>query len=202
MELYKGLKVVNRIAYDDIMDIQELYINRKLGHLKMLGSGVSGEVYKYDSIVYNDKSYAIKLINDNQSNDGYILHMLQGLSCIPIVYAYISKKLVVMEYIDGVTARDYLMKDMQVPVIQDSFYDDLMSTIYQIRDVGFIPYDLNLGNVMVNNEGLPMIVDVGAFDKIRDDSLDYQISQKIEGYREDYKYFQKGIDSIILGDVI
>lgn len=180
--------VDNSIPVQDIVNIWNIDNNDKIYDLKKLGSGSFGDVFEYKSLI-NNQVYAIKTMDswerksDSRSQDARNLHKLQGVKCIPKLYAYIPNKLIIMEKIDGINVKNITDNDYER--MSDDFYKVFCESMDEIKERGFFPHDLHTQNVMLNSDGLPVIVDVGHF-KISKKDYKEQL-WKIDDYKERYK---------------
>lgn len=163
----KGVRVYNSISADDLSHIYQLYKEGRWEELELLGSGAVSRVFGY-------KDYAIKVAKKKELWDIPILKSLQGMPCIPILYATIDKKVIIMERVRGVTVYDYIYQNERGMKKVDQFIHPDFNEIYKegltdIIKAGYSPKDLHEANVMINQTGRPVIIDVGSFEKLDGD---------------------------------
>jgi serine/threonine protein kinase len=154
--------------YEDIMS---LTYNEAIEKYKEVGTGHYGEVY-----LMNNQKYVMKIFIDsnleNESNemecqDPYILQDLQhirvrGRAIFPSVHAYLPGKFMVMDYVEGIELEYQPFNDI---ALHESFWEIFFEGLLAIYKSGYMYKDLHSNNIMVTKEGLPMLIDVGAYYK-------------------------------------
>lgn len=155
-------------------DIQNIIKNIKGDEINpslpvtMLGAGLYGCVYAY-------KEYAIKLFyyNGDQSCDYEVLKELNDSPYFPNVYAYSPNEFMIVSKVEGVLWKDY----------EEEINHDLMKiALEQATDKGFILNDMSEYNIIINQLGIPIIIDVGDYVDIRNNKQ-YHSSKVIQnGY--------------------
>ncbi|MEQ3591563.1 hypothetical protein ABM560_07320 [Bacillus albus] len=155
--------------------------------------------YEYTVYALNDDS-VLKVSNGHHiQNSGRVLEELQGLPFIPKVYDY-GEDWLIMQRIYGSTMFGYGRGWSWFRVQYDyenhknnalNFCDDCMKK-------GWIPKDLNVGNVMIDIEGDFWIVDVGSFIKTEESVFPSKQYKKLLGYGRiilnSYEHIQNWID--------
>lgn len=176
---FKGAKIYNEgIPQHDLEYLVTLMENgsEKLDEdLKELGRGQYGTVYGY-------KDYAIKYSRKHvnwhkehdEPEDAVILKELQEFNFIPRLYATYGSDFMIVSRVRGMTVNDFVNKRMQGRnlYINPRFNEVFKQALRQIALAGFDPNDMHSKNVMVDAKtGMPMLVDVGFFEKLSDGML-------------------------------
>lgn len=174
-EKYKGVELFNSMSISDFDNIYS-FVHSRIGFYDdaihddkdfvRVGEGSFGEVFRF-------KGYAIKIAldkycdgGDGIRNDAYVLSKLQGLPCIPKIYANIKDEAMISEFVDGCDV-GYVTNDDVEKVMRKDFQEILSHSIVEIYRKGFNTYDLHENNVMLDRRtGLPVIVDVGLFERL------------------------------------
>jgi predicted Ser/Thr protein kinase len=150
---------VNNIAIEDYQYILNMFYENTL-YDKCEVIGVGGW-----SIVFGYKHYAIKHFqcqNVINKQDPIILTLLQDIKTFPKLYFYIAEQIMVSERVMGANINNVLRQNIQ-PVTQ--WLEVLESSLNQVVTKGYTPNDVHEENVIIDNNGIPRIVDVGAFIK-------------------------------------
>ena len=175
---FKGAKIYNdSIPQHDLEYLVTLMENgsEKLDEdLKKLGSGQYGTVYGY-------KDYAIKYSRrhvywhkEDEPEDAVVLKALQEFDFIPRLYATYGSDYMIVSRVRGMTVNEFIDKRMQGRniYINPRFNEAFKQALRQIALAGFDPNDMHSKNVMVDYKtGMPMLVDVGFFEKLSDGML-------------------------------
>lgn len=145
---------------------------------KMIGQGEYGKVYKGKN--KNGRIVVIKNSNKNLQTERNIAKKLAGFN-VPLVYGY--RELLISEFINGVTFREYIKSGQRKDL--KAMSHRVISNLEKIHKKmsTFRHHDLHLDNVMV----LP-----GAKVKIMDFGLSTMRGIKnpnIEGFKKDYGIF-------------
>lgn len=166
---------------------------------KYIGRGAYGEVYSY-------KNYAIKLFYNSDegvfgNTDMHILFKLQGMTSYPKLYAG-CRFFMVTELIDGKELKDiYSEKDFSV--INRNIVNILLQDIKNTLNMGIEPSDLHYENILISNNGILKIVDVGHFRTFRDtnnSNIEKRCSKKyiLNNYLDRIGYYLNMIKKIII----
>lgn len=89
-----------------------------------------------------------------------------------------------MEKVEGITVEDFIGRIEDKAIL--NYINPMFNTIFidslkEITDLGYIPFDLHQGNVMVSDVGLPVIVDFGLFEKMHERNCnDYSSIKKLK----------------------
>lgn len=142
--------------------------------MEKIGAGGMSTVWKaHDNV--NNRDVAVKILNDNLSARGEEVRALkleerrmEEIHHPGIVQAYDFDNVdgqwyIVMEYVDGYTFADYLIRRHHVPeadclLIAESVASALS---YAWNDHGIVHCDLKPENLMINSEGTIKILDLG-----------------------------------------
>lgn len=142
--------------------------------MEKIGAGGMSTVWKaYDNV--NNRDVAVKILNDSLSARGEEVRALkleerrmEEIRHPGIVQAYDFDNVdgqwyIVMEYVDGYTFSDYLIRRHRVPeadclLIAQSVASALS---YAWNDHGIVHCDLKPENLMINSEGTIKILDLG-----------------------------------------
>lgn len=196
----KDLVIVNEMPQEDLNIIMSLHYSKTISEkLELIGTGEFGRVYAYKSL--SGKEYAIKIEKEmheknygGQTFDATILSKLQGIKYIPKLYAHIGEDFLIVDRVKGVTIEAY--KDGQTRGIypREDFVFVFEKTIDNIFERSIRPSDLHLKNIMINDEGLPIMVDFGHWEdytnspiKPSKSSVMYRIIN-LKDFYENYNY--------------
>jgi len=175
---FKGAKIYNdSIPQHDLEYLVSLMENGSESmdeDLKKLGSGQYGTVYGY-------KDYAIKYSRrhvyghkEDEPEDAIILKELQEFDFIPRLYATYGSDFMIVSRVRGMTVNEFVNDRMRGKnlYINPRFNEAFKQALRQIALAGFDPNDMHSKNVMVDSKtGMPMLVDVGFFEKLSDEML-------------------------------
>lgn len=149
--------------------------------IKQLGSGAQGTVYK---AIKNGKTIALKVIhlpNDSQKfqqtmNEIKVLEQVTSKGCHPNIVCYYDhyydpdkdKLLIEMEYIEGDTLTEYLVKIRSNPARSpflirylSLILKDLAKGLEYIHSKGLLHNDIKPANIMIDKSLTPKIIDFG-----------------------------------------
>lgn len=163
------IRIINDIPLEVVNHIYNVYKNEEWHKLDCIGRGASGKVYQY-------RDYAVKrLLRKNvKHKDIEILEALQGVSCIPTLFATIDERVIIMDRVKGVTLYQYIYGNVKIHI--DPKFDKLYEQgLIEIIKVGYSPKDLHEENIMIDQNGKPVIVDVGLFQRVERDLDDKAI---------------------------
>ena len=149
----------------------------------LLGNGASGKVYGLNE--YAIKIYAPRYENciySDKFKDPFILEKLNH-PCFPKVYHYERGKFMIFDRIKGVSFHN--IKSNPTAKLAQNWKDILMDAWYHCVSKNITPFDVDEPtNIIINEEGIPIIIDVGLFDANR--TYSQQESRKMfEGYISD-----------------
>lgn len=175
---FKGAKIYNdSIPQHDLEYLVSLMENGSESmdeDLKKLGSGQYGTVYGY-------KDYAIKYSRkhvywhkEDEPEDAVVLKALQEFDFIPRLYATYGSDFMIVSRVRGMTVHEFVNDRMRGKnlYINPRFNEAFKQALRQIALAGFDPNDMHSKNVMVDSKtGMPMLVDVGFFEKLSDGML-------------------------------
>ena len=145
---------------EDINNIIKIIENDDLDIFDYLGCGESANVYAYDN-------YCIKIFKEDDgyyrysNKDAYVLEFLQGIECVPKLYAYKHEKYLIMEFIDGVHMGDALAENKSISGIRR----ELRKELYKIYKKGIKPGDLHLYNILYDADGNYKMIDFGMYSR-------------------------------------
>lgn len=189
------LQIHNIISEQDITiilsfvnNLNQKYKNR-IGQFEYVNGGQFGVIFHY-------KNFAIKLFlcpDSSQSQDVKYLSKLHHLISYPDLYIS-CRYFIVTEFVKGKTL--YYCSDELLENVKDSclntFYNDLKETL----KLKIHPEDTHDFNIMLSEDGVLKIVDVGAFySVVNSKEIDYDnIHEYIDSRCIDYtskKHFDK-----------
>lgn len=106
----------------------------------LIGSGEYGMVYNVP-----EQDYVIKFFNNKAILEGHLdyiyLKVLQGLYTVPVLYAYVENKFVVIEKIKGITIGDYYDMYKTFP---PNIKKLIRNAIEEFFDKKIVPNDLKI----------------------------------------------------------
>lgn len=149
---------------EDIDNIIKIIENNDLDIFDYIDYGESSNVYAYDN-------YCIKIFKEDNGDymysnkDAYILECLQGLECVPKLYAYKHEKYLIMDFVEGQSLGDVISENKSLSGIRRG----LRTELYKIYKIGIKPKDLHLYNIMCDAEGRYKLIDFGMY--FRDTSI-------------------------------
>ncbi|PTM56929.1 protein kinase domain-containing protein [Desmospora activa] len=164
--------------YRELVDeLSSMVANKQIqNQCRLLGEGLSGRVYEYEN-------FAVKVFKeDGSENDDYrMLNRLHHHSAFPTLHYY-EDRFMLMDKCDGTTlARERESGDG----LKDAYFTQIEQVVEECYQVGIIPRDLHLNNVMVDRDNRIKIVDVGRFVHT-DQSEDYK--ERLTEDLQDLKY--------------
>lgn len=176
----EGLHVINEIPVEDMLFIDASISAPEHSGFVFVGEGGSGRVYRY-------KDYAIKIFHEHAKqdgdppypHDGYFLALLDRSPYFPSVYYYVDKEYMVVEFVEGTNIYD----------VDDSIFikcvGELKEAINYAFTRGLVAADMSDTNIIVNQKGRPMIVDVGSFYRVYcDGELDSIVREYFRRHHE------------------
>lgn len=149
---------------EDIDNIIKIIEDNDLDIFDYIDFGGSSDVYTYDD-------YCIKIFKEDtgdymySNKDAYILECIQGLDCVPKLYAYKHEKYIIMEFVDGKSLADLISEKESLSGIRRG----LRTELYKLYKAGIKPKDLHLYNIMCDVDGKYKFVDFGLY--FRDTSI-------------------------------
>lgn len=164
------LGIVEELVMGDSMTVLDRF------ELVWINEGNTAEIIRITDLETGDR-YAWKVgrfIRDDDCRlyvaDGDILRGLSDCDFVVDVYAY-RHDFVLMDYVDG-----YLLSEMDkeyrhdVVEIIGSYFDEVFRN-------GYIPYDVHTDNVMVEDSGRLVLIDVGEYFEIGNAIVDYDYAK-------------------------
>lgn len=178
-----NVDIVNPIYINDMLEIHQMFVNDNWGNCEQLGEG-------RNSIVYAYQDYAIKVFKKGcyQNVDFDNLKALQDINMFPTLYYGVkddsTPKYIVMEKINGIS-----FYENESPLYQN-WSKDLEKVLNNVLAKNFIPDDIHLRNIMIEN-GKLRIIDVGSyyhwnFNKLNDFAF-YVIENVISNFTDYYE---------------
>lgn len=171
----KNIRIYTEINNEDIMKIidfvnnfrsKNIFNNMNFNEFIFIGRGTFGLVYSY-------KNYAIKmfygLIEDEICRDEDILSKLQGISSYPKLFLG-HNNFIVTELIKGKTLFD-CDRDTDFLSVNEQYFQVFTKDIEKTLKLKIRPYDLHTQNIILNEDGLFKIIDVGNFRRIKRNPL-------------------------------
>jgi predicted Ser/Thr protein kinase len=149
-----------REGYIDNYERASMYKPLSSYFTKQIGGGCNGEVFEYEG-------YAVKYFSgaEQYCNDGKMLEALNGSPYFPTVYAH-DKDFMIMERIIGYSLDDYCVEYDKLKnklQVSPAFKYHLEKAFEHADKRGVELTDLKKSNIMINESGLPVIVDAGTF---------------------------------------
>ncbi|QFR56527.1 serine/threonine kinase [Bacillus phage 056SW001B] len=174
----------------DEYDYQNEYPTMR-NHFKYLGGGHCGRVFELD------EDTVIKVETGSyESEDGAILHQLQGLPFVPKVYMYtdedVNSQITVMQKIKGVTITEYLKGKSPFSLLKapENLTDAAESFIIRAAlERGVEIRDVKSDNCMIDEQGNFYMVDYGVCDFIDPDR--YKRTYEIQDQYPNYSQIEK-----------
>lgn len=134
--------------------INLIYYGRINKSLKYVCSGSFGDILSY-------KDYIIKIFyfDDDQNRDYEVLLALKDSPYFPTLFAYKPHSYMIVSKVKGIPGHSY--KD-------DIDFKLLHTALREAESKGFIINNANEHNIIIDEMGKPIIVDVGDFIKVKD----------------------------------
>lgn len=147
-------------------------LNEKYEITEIIGIGGMSVVYKAKDI-YNGRTVAIKLLKDEFNNDMFktrfvnesrVISMLSHKNVVDVLDVHIADDLqyIVMEYVDGITLKQYMSKrgalDWREAVY---FTDQILKGLQHAHEKGIIHRDIKPHNIMLLPDGTIKVADFG-----------------------------------------
>lgn len=156
--------IVNEIPENDLkfildfinnFDTSNYYRFNKSLEFEFIGRGCYGHVIRY-------KNYAIKISNEGSVlTDGFILEKLQDLEFVPKLYCYDEDgEIVIMEYINGKTLDNLINNNI---LFDMNILYSIENQYHKILERNICPKDLHGGNVLIDTNNKPIIIDFGSY---------------------------------------
>ena len=149
--------------------------------LELLGSGSDSTVYKVKDITA-DSIVALKLIRQaamrqtraaaQYKREINLLRKFSQRTCLRVldIGEYLGCVYVSMEFVDGVTLRDYLRDRPKLPLDRFfNFFEQLCTALTQFHAHGVIHRDIHPGNIMITSDGTLKLMDFGVGRDLRHD---------------------------------
>lgn len=153
INLFYDSKLNFQFSFEKFQNFIEKYNVRDFS---FIGSGEYSNVFKYENFAV--KVY--KMPGHPFNNDENILSKVQELKTFPILYMGCDY-FVITEFIEGTILMGCTNKDFDVcnKKTLDIFFDDFKKVISSDIE----PHDVHDGNIILSNEGVLRIIDVGLF---------------------------------------
>ncbi len=160
------------------MDRYEQYIGTVLENryrlTELVGKGGMAVVYKATDISMN-RTVAVKILNDENNNDEVAVKRffteskaIAMLSHTNIVAIYdvspasSKQKFIIMEFIDGITLKDYLDKKGSLEWTEACHYTaQILSALHHAHGKGVVHRDIKPQNIMLLRDGTIKVTDFG-----------------------------------------
>lgn len=131
-------------------------------HQERIGEGVYSRVYRYDHLavkITHEEHECTKAFGNDVQKEAKILQSLQKSPFFPNYHGH-GKNYVVMQEVKGHTFKEHLEKGL---FLSPNWKELLHKAFKQSMDIGYVPWDIHSGNVMVNQDGIPVLIDVGSY---------------------------------------
>jgi len=165
------------------------------GELQFIGSGSHGLVYAFpetDDIVI--KRFKASAIIAGYDRDHIPLLQLQGLSCVPVLYAYLEQRYVIMEKVTGKPLGEYIEDPQNLPSdlitrIQTSLLEiaERKWTCPDLKVMEHIYWDSNLKTMKLIDYGV-----LDYWENVDVQSINRSIEVKMEGISKQIHGRMKG----------
>ncbi|KAM3136478.1 hypothetical protein pb186bvf_011436 [Paramecium bursaria] len=133
---------------------------------KLIGQGTFSKVFQALD-TFTDRIVALKKMNSNledaietQLNEYQILSQLNHQNIVKCIIN--TKQFMVLEYIEGITLKEYIKKRKQLTERDALFiFDQLKSAVKEIHQCGICHKDLKPENIMIDEEMRIKVIDFG-----------------------------------------
>jgi len=150
-----------------------------------VASGKNADVFKYED-------YAVKKMFDDAryENDGFLLKQLNQKDSIyyPKLYAFEEGKFMVSELINGQTV--YNIDGKNGDLIRE-YRTEIYKAEEHAFEMGLIPDDVHLNNMMLDENGQLKIIDVGQFSPVGHETLQMGLFSFFSSSNHKYKKRKK-----------
>ncbi|MBQ3824386.1 MAG: serine/threonine protein kinase, partial [Clostridia bacterium] len=147
-------------------------LNDKYKITEVIGIGGMSIVYKAVDI-YNNREVAVKLLKEEFNNDTFktrfinesrVISMLSHKNIVDVLDVHISDDVqyIVMEYVDGITLKQYMSKRGALDWRESVFFtDQILKGLQHAHEKGIIHRDVKPHNIMLLPDGTIKVADFG-----------------------------------------
>ena len=106
------------------------------------------------------KKYIKKEFADNKNN---VFSLLQKINCpyLPEIKDIIDGRVIIEEYVDGVTLEQKITENSLNEKQRKKIFKQLLSALDILHKNGIVHRDVKLSNIIIKNDGTPVLVDFG-----------------------------------------
>lgn len=106
------------------------------------------------------KKYIKKEYADNKNN---VFSLLQKINCpyLPEIKDIIDGRVIIEEYVDGVTLEQKITENSLNEKQRKKIFKQLLSALDILHKNGIVHRDVKLSNIIIKNDGTPVLVDFG-----------------------------------------
>ena len=151
--------------------------------LRLIGTGGMADVYKAHDIL-EDKIVAVKILKkefaENEEflrrfrNESRAIAVLSHPNIVKVIDVSFSNKMqyIVMEYIDGITLKDYLETEKVLDWNTASYFMlQILRALGHAHDMGIVHRDVKPQNIMILSDGTIKVMDFGIAKFAREEGL-------------------------------
>ncbi|MBF8984163.1 hypothetical protein IZY60_11500 [Lutibacter sp. B2] len=145
MEDFKKIAIIGRRG-------QTVIVKTNLTNYQLIGKGWHGAVFKL-SDERCVKIYASEIVAEAEVA---AYKRIKGAIICPTIYE-VGPNYIVMEYIEGITLRNYLKRKND---ISETIAREILLLLQEMKKLGFTDIDFNLNNVIVTKNNILRLIDI------------------------------------------